>query len=213
MKKLEARMGSKKGFTLIELLVVIAIIGILAALLFPAVNGAMIRAKAVKVGSDGKQIQMGLFSENVQRVERSAPEIWPEDGLYGTSTDFFRTCIESNYLENFTIRDFGGPGLPAPADTNASDFQSENNAWCITVGLGEGSPADTPLLFTRNFTGGSTLDSISTMDPAEKLFKDKVGVVITFGGSVKIINGRDMRQNAQRVFNPGASQAKFIRPE
>ncbi|NBN95449.1 MAG: prepilin-type N-terminal cleavage/methylation domain-containing protein, partial [Verrucomicrobia bacterium] len=36
---------NRKGFTLIELLTVIAIIGILAAVLFPGVQGVMKKAK------------------------------------------------------------------------------------------------------------------------------------------------------------------------
>ncbi len=45
-----------RAFTLIELLVVIAIIGILMALLFPAVNGALNAAKKTQAKNDATQI-------------------------------------------------------------------------------------------------------------------------------------------------------------
>lgn len=44
------------GFTLIEMLVVIAIIALIAALLIPAVNGALLRAKRVKDLSNVREI-------------------------------------------------------------------------------------------------------------------------------------------------------------
>lgn len=50
-------MNSRKhAFTLIELLVVIAIIGILAGLLFPAVNGALESARKAQAKNDVTQI-------------------------------------------------------------------------------------------------------------------------------------------------------------
>lgn len=45
-----------KGFTLIELLIVMAIIGILMALLFPAVNGVILAAKRATAKNDATQI-------------------------------------------------------------------------------------------------------------------------------------------------------------
>ena len=75
------------GFTLVELLVVIAIIGILVALLLPAVQTAREAARRMQCSSQLKQI--GLAIQNYQSANRNFPTGRNRSDQFGVSWAFY----------------------------------------------------------------------------------------------------------------------------
>lgn len=84
------RIPRKRGFTLVELLVVIAIIGVLVALLLPAVQAAREAARRSQCTNNLKQIGLGVH--NFESSQKVIPYNRYSGG-YGISASFWGTDV------------------------------------------------------------------------------------------------------------------------
>lgn len=93
-----------RGFTLIELLVVIAIIGILVALLLPAVQAAREAARRMSCGSNLKQV--GLALQNYHDAHKKLPfgTSYRTDGLFPNHSATWAALVLP-YLEYQAVYD------------------------------------------------------------------------------------------------------------
>lgn len=140
------------GFTLVELLVVIAIIGILVALLLPAVQAAREAARRMSCSNNLKQIALAMH--NYHDVHKKLPALGytgidPHPGLssgvrwpYGWAMNLL-PFIEQGPLYDGMMAQArpNGPGLPAPWSTANNAW--ENQYWKVDVGIYK-CPSDPP---------------------------------------------------------------------
>lgn len=106
------RLTRPAGFTLIELLIVIAIIGILMAMLLPAVANAKRSARRIACLSNQKQIGLAL-----------AMYVHDHEGFYPPHTHPNRWCDRLlEYYQNVRL-------LRCPVDKNPSTTSNNTNGW------------------------------------------------------------------------------------
>jgi prepilin-type N-terminal cleavage/methylation domain-containing protein/prepilin-type processing-associated H-X9-DG protein len=96
----------RAGFTLVELLVVIAIIGILVALLLPAVQSAREAARRTQCTNNLKQIGLAVLNYENALGELPPGGLTPRGGSYGHSwwVRILPYCEQSNVYERFDQR-------------------------------------------------------------------------------------------------------------
>lgn len=120
----------KKGFTLIELIVVIAIIGVLAAILVPAMLGYVRKSKVTTANTTAKSLYNAINTSLVD-LDTEDKDITSFDGVksgFGTGTDDLSVKVQ-NYFSD--IKKFEANAMNA-------DQAQITNGMCVGVGIQNG---------------------------------------------------------------------------
>lgn len=159
-----ARTQSSRGFTLVELLVVIAIIGVLIALLLPAVQQAREAARRMQCSNNLKQLGLALHNYHDTYGKFPARNMGtgtPGSGYQRTRISGMMALLpffEQEALYNQLIQ----PGQRAPWDAAFAGFELPA-LLCPSDGSASNSPAGSTFgIYNYVFCGGDSLNGTSS---------------------------------------------------
>lgn len=214
------RILKRDAFTLIELLVVIAIISLLAAILTPAINTALLKGRLTQALGNGSGLYKMLFAEEMANplgLQSSSSASWPtqegvDNGDYADSTDFFATLVTNDTL-GLSYSFFALPGITA-ARSQTDFLDSElRNGWAITLDVSDRMQANAPVIFTQNIIlDGDLLDGAGDplLDELSDPFGDRGAVIVWRGGSAFSL---DRNTAIATNFNPTTAANGVLYPK
>lgn len=204
------RTMKRRGFTLIELLVVIAIIAILAALLFPGVQGAINRARLTNLANNGRQLYTAMFAKMMspEVVSGAVNFTYPDSTNYTTSTLYWEYMV-TNKLINVDFSFFAGPGVPQIKGSDPAQFTGANNAWSIVGNLTESEQDTLPMFFTRNLNITAVNESPINSSKLTGEMSVKGIIMVSKGGGANIIEPDALSTN---TFNGGTNALPILKP-
>jgi prepilin-type N-terminal cleavage/methylation domain-containing protein len=148
---LPARRGHCSAFTLVELLVVIAIIGILVALLLPAVQAAREAARRAKCLNNLKNVAIGLQNYHSAHGKLPGGSLWVPSGIFARPMRFTWAGAIFPYIEEGSLYAQFNTKFPLYSAVNKTAAETPVNLYiCPSDPLG-----NTPLLSNRAWANHS----------------------------------------------------------
>lgn len=118
LNPLRARFSALNGFTLVELLVVIAIIGVLVALLLPAVQAARESSRRASCTNNLRQVGLAILNYESQHQKFPPGKKWSRPRTDPLTFDYSWSAILLDYVEEQALHDQIDFNLPLSDPVN-----------------------------------------------------------------------------------------------